>query len=70
MTEESVTLLSTINAPYGKSVLLEEVDYESGLKMLRIRIREGNRFNVLDLDADTAASWGTTMSAWAGKVLS
>ena len=70
MTEESVTLLTTIDAPYGKRVVLEEVDYESGLKMLRIRIREGNRFTVLDLDADTAASWSTAMSAWAGKVLS
>ena len=70
MTEESVTLLTTIDAPYGKRVVLENVDYESGLKMLRIRIREGNRFTVLDLDADTAVRWSTAMSAWAGKVLS
>jgi len=34
---------------------------------LRIRIREGNRFTTLDIDADTAARWATVMSTWAGN---
>jgi hypothetical protein len=54
-------------APYGRQVTLESVEYETGLSLLRIRIREGNRFTTLDIDADTAARWATVMSTWAGN---
>jgi len=37
------------------------------LRMLRIRIREGSRFTIMDIDADTAERWSTVMSAWASK---
>jgi hypothetical protein len=44
------------------------VDYENGMKILRIHIREGNRFTVMDIDANTASSWAGVMSDWANKV--
>jgi hypothetical protein len=33
--------------------------------MLRLRIREGNRFTVMDLDETTARHWAAAMSSWA-----
>jgi hypothetical protein len=41
------------------------LSYEGGVNLLRVRIRQGNRFTDLDLDQVTAAHWGTAMTAWA-----
>ena len=67
MSEEVVKALTKIDAPYGREVVLESVEHESNLRMLRIRIREGSRFTIMDIDADTAERWSTVMSAWASK---
>jgi len=67
MSEEVVKALTKISAPYGREVVLESVEHESNLRMLRIRIREGSRFTIMDIDADTAECWSTVMSAWASK---
>jgi hypothetical protein len=66
MNDERVELLTEFGAPYGRSVRLEQVEYESGLCMLRVRIREGRRFTVMDLDRETASLWAAAMSSWAG----
>lgn len=63
--EESLTRLEKFTAPYGREIILEDVQHESGMRMLRMRIREGSRFTILDLDPDTASHWGAAMSAWA-----
>ena len=65
MSGETVKKLDDIAAPYGRKVILEDVAHESGLRMLRIRIREGGRFTILDVDEETATRWGTVMSTWA-----
>ncbi len=65
---EGVSKLDRFAAPYGREVRLETVEHESGLRMLRIHIREGRRFTVMDIDAGTAARWATIMSTWAGNV--
>lgn len=65
MSGETVKKLDDIAAPYGRKVILEDVEHESGLRMLRIRIREGGRFTILDVDEETATRWGTVMSSWA-----
>lgn len=65
MTGETVTELETFEAPYGREVVLQNVVHESGMRMLRLRIREGNRFTIMDLDPDTAARLGTAMNDWA-----
>lgn len=65
MSGETVTRLERFQAPYGREVELQDVLYESGLRLLRLRIREGTRFTIMDLDAATAAHWGEAMSAWA-----
>ena len=65
MNEERVVPLDEFDAPYGRKIKLEAVEYESGLRMLRLRIREGNRFTILDLDENTASHWGVAMCSWA-----
>ncbi len=66
MSEERITTLDKFTAPYGREVSLENVEHESGLRMLRIHIREGRRFTIMDIDKDTAMRWATIMSTWAG----
>ncbi len=67
MSEEKVRRLDKFRAPWGREVELHEVDYESGLRLMRVRIREGRRFTILDLDAPTAAHWGSAMVRWAER---
>jgi hypothetical protein len=62
--ESTVSRLDRFTAPYGKEVTLENVIYENEMRVLRIHIREGNRFTVMDIDENTASSWGTAMIAW------
>jgi hypothetical protein len=63
--DEIVTTLDEFAAPYGRKITLESVEHESGLRMLRIRIREGHRFTVMDIDTDTAVHWSAVMRKWA-----
>ena len=65
MIESTVTRLDHFSAPYGKEVTLENVAYENGVRVLRIHIREGNRFTVMDVDESTASHWGAAMTDWA-----
>ena len=65
MTDPTVTELDKFDAPYGREVILQDVAHDSGMRLLRIRIREGNRFTIMDLDAQTASRWGNAMTGWA-----
>jgi len=65
VSEETVSALDSFPAPYGRQVTLDEVEHDSGLRMLRLRIREGSRFTVMDIDQATAARWAGVMSSWA-----
>ncbi len=69
MSDEMVTLLKKIDAPYGRKLVLESVEHNSEMRLLRIRIREGSRFTVLDIDKDTAKLWSAAMTAWANEAL-
>lgn len=65
MSEETVSQLDRFDAPWNKQVMLQDVRHDSGLRMLRIRIKEGTRFTVMDIDEATAAHWGKLMADWA-----
>ena len=67
MAELSKTPRETITAPYGREIRLAEVEFESGMHLLRVQIREGNRFTLLDLDPTAALQWGRAMSDWASS---
>jgi hypothetical protein len=65
----SVTPLSRLRAPLGgQEIELQQIDYRhGGLSLLRIRIREGRRFTIFDIDAQTAAAWGGAMAEWSRR---
>ena len=67
MIESTVTRLDQFSAPYGKEVTLENVAYENGMQVLRIHIREGNRFTVMDVDESTASHWSAAMTDWVSQ---
>ncbi len=62
------TPIASFAAPYRREVRLEAVTFESGMKMLRVIVREGHRITQLDLDPATARAWGAAMSEWADAV--
>ncbi len=67
MDGETKERLETLSAPYGREVRLDDVRFESGMRLLRVTIREGKRITVLDVDESTALAWAKTMAQWAGK---
>lgn len=65
MSDPEVNELARITAPFRREVVLQDVLHESGMRLLRVRIREGTRFTILDIDVPTAETWATTMQSWA-----
>ena len=65
MTDTHKTRRETIIAPYGREIRLADVDFESGMRLLRVTIREGRRFTILEIDTRSARAWGEEMIAWA-----
>lgn len=50
----------------GQQVALQEIVHADGaMPMLRMRIREGKRFTIFDLDPVTAKHLADAMSRWA-----
>jgi hypothetical protein len=60
----TVTDLETIEAPWNKQVFVQEVTYEGGFKMIRLRIKEGKRFTDLELDGATAGRLAASLQSW------
>ncbi len=68
MSDVERTPLLTLEAPYRREVRLEHIDFDSGMKMLRVVVREGHRITQLDLDPATARAWGAAMVDWAERI--
>ncbi len=50
----------------GQQIELHQIDHiEGGMSLLRVRIREGKRFTIFDIDPETAKQWAESMQAWA-----
>jgi hypothetical protein len=58
--------LASLTVPLGgQQIEMHPIAFEAGgMPLLRIRIREGRRFTVFDIDAGTAAAWGEALLAW------
>jgi len=63
----TITALDQFTVPLGgQQIELQQIDHaEGGMSMLRVRIREGKRFTIFDIDAGTAAKWAAAMQNWA-----
>lgn len=67
----AVSTVGRLRVPIGgQDVELQQIDYiHGGMRQLRLRIREGKRFTVFDIDPVTARAWGVLMTDWAdGKL--
>lgn len=62
--EKQVNDLGMLNLMYGKELRIEEIVYDSGLRLLRLRLKEGKRFTTIELDADNAAKWADIIGPW------
>ncbi len=52
----------------GQEIELQQIEHaEGGMSMLRIRIREGKRFTIFDIDPVTAKKWAEAMDGWANS---
>ena len=62
-----ITDLDRIKVPLGgQQIELQQIDHaEDGMSLLRIRIREGKRFTIFDIDPGTAEHWAHIMQCWA-----
>lgn len=64
---DNISSLDKFVLPIGKQAIeLQQIEYEGGgMALLRVRIREGSRFTVFDVDPGSAERWGRAMIAWA-----
>lgn len=62
---EDLREIAAYELPYRRKAELKEFTYESGMKMLRLILREGHRITQVELDADTAAALSDAMGDWA-----
>ena len=58
--------LTRFKVPLGsQDIELQQIDHaEGGMSLLRVRIREGKRFTIFDIDPQTAAQWSAVMQQW------
>ena len=61
-----VTPLTSLTLPLGRQLIeLHQIEFEAGgMALLRVRIREGNRFTVFDADPASVRTWAEAMLAW------
>ena len=62
MTDLAMTDIAVLELPFGRVATIREVEFESGLKMLRLILKEGHRITQVDLDGPTAAQMGAILS--------
>lgn len=62
-----ISELDKFRIPLGnQQIELQQVDHaDGGMSLLRIRIREGRRFTIFDIDAASAQRWAAVMQQWA-----
>lgn len=64
-----INTLAKIKVPLGsQEIELQQIDHaEGGMSLLRIRIREGKRFTIFDIDPASAQQWAQAMQDWAAS---
>jgi hypothetical protein len=68
---DQIAEIARFTVPWGRQEIeLQEIRFASGgAPLLRVRIREGRRFTIFDIDAATAHAWGGAMGDWAQRQL-
>lgn len=66
---DTLVSLDKFRIPIGnQEIELLQVEFAAGgMPMLRLRIREGRRFTIFDIDPATARRWADAMSDWSRR---
>lgn len=64
MSDQDLTDLASFDLPYSRKAQLREVEFDGGMKMLRLVLREGRRITQVDLDPETAKALADAMVEW------
>lgn len=66
---DKTTSLDKFRVPIGnQEIELQQIEFVAGgMPMLRLRIREGSRFTVFDIDPLTARRFASVMAGWAQR---
>lgn len=56
--DDKITEIATLELPYRRKAILREVEFDGGMRMVRLVLREGTRITQVDLDGDTARKLG------------
>ncbi len=62
-----MTLIGEYELPYTRKASLHDHEYESGMHLLRLTLREGHRITAIDIGPEQALAIGQEMLAWAKK---
>ena len=69
MDKLKLTPVASLTIPLGgQQIDLQQLDYalEGAMSLLRMRIREGRRFTIFDIDPASARVLGQALIDWAG----
>lgn len=61
---DNIREIALYDLPYGRKAELREIQFEGGMNMLRLVLREGKRITQVDLDADVASAIAAEMQTW------
>jgi len=65
---ERLTEIGELELPYRRHARLREVEFEGGMKMVRLVLREGRRITQVDLDAESAGRLGAMLADAAARL--
>lgn len=59
--DDVVTDLAEFDLPFRRKALLRKVEFDSGLSMVRLVLKEGHRITQVDLDSESAIALGEAL---------
>lgn len=68
---DKLTSIDKFRVPVGnQEIEFQQIEFAAGGEpLLRLRIREGSRFTIFDIDAVTAGHWADVMATWSKQRL-
>ena len=58
---EQLTDLAILDLPYRRRATLRRVEFDSGMTMVRLVLKEGTRITQVDLDTEAATALGEAL---------
>ncbi|MDE2342984.1 MAG: hypothetical protein KGL63_06250 [Betaproteobacteria bacterium] len=64
-----IVSLARFTVPLGQQEIeVQQIEHvEGGMPLMRLRIREGKRFTIFDIDPVTAGALGAVLQQWASS---